>query len=270
MGLREGGSARLKIVFLGDIVGRPGRKAVKELLPRIKEEYAPDLVVANGENAAGGFGLSIEVAAELLNHGIDVITLGNHTWKNREINQVFERFQQVLRPANYPPGTPGKGYGLFVAKNGYEVGILNLLGQVYLEPPLECPFRVAEESVEFLKSKTPYVLVDFHAEATSEKVALANFLDGKASAVLGTHTHVATADERILPGGTGYITDAGMCGPVDSVLGVKKELAIAKFLTKRPVKFEVASGFAEVNGVYLELDESGNTVRINRIIYSIK
>ncbi|NLW56101.1 MAG: YmdB family metallophosphoesterase, partial [Firmicutes bacterium] len=144
----------MKIVFLGDIVGRPGRRAVKELLPKIKEEYSPDLIVANGENAAGGFGLTTEVAAELLNHGVDVITLGNHTWKNREINQVFERFRQVLRPANYPPGTPGEGYGLFVSKSGYEVGVLNLLGQVYLDPPVECPFRVAEESVDFLKSKT--------------------------------------------------------------------------------------------------------------------
>ncbi|HBK69003.1 MAG TPA: TIGR00282 family metallophosphoesterase [Firmicutes bacterium] len=260
----------MKIIFLGDIVGRPGRKAVKELLPSVIDEYSPDLVVVNGENAAGGFGLTTEVAEELFRLGIDVITLGNHTWKNKEIYQVFNRYSQVLRPANYPPGTPGEGYGLFVAKNGYQVGIINLLGQVYLEPPLDCPFKVAEESVNFLKRKTPYVLIDIHAEATSEKVALANYLDGVASAVLGTHTHVATADQRILPKGTGYITDMGMCGPLDSVLGVKKELAIQKFITKRPVRFEIASGITEINGVYLELDQKGSAKVINRINYRRK
>lgn len=260
----------LKIIFLGDIVGRPGRKAIKEFLPTIISEYAPDLIIANGENAAGGFGLTLQVAEELISYGVDVITLGNHTWKNREINKVFENFTQVIRPANYPPGTPGEGYGLFTAKNGYKVGIINLLGQVYLDPPLDCPFKVGEEIVKFLKSKTPYILLDFHAEATSEKVALGNYLDGMASAVVGTHTHITTADQRILPHGTGYITDAGMCGPVDSVLGVKKELAIKKFITKRPVRFEVASGITAVNGVYMEWNQEGKTVRIERIIFSKK
>ena len=257
----------MKIIFLGDIVGRPGRKLVKTLLPELIQQYAPDLTVVNGENAAGGFGLTLDVADELLHSGVDVITLGNHTWKHREINQVFDRYKQVLRPANYPPETPGEGAGLFVAKNGYPIGVLSLMGQVYLEPALDCPFRVAKEKVSLLREKTPYVLVDFHAEATSEKIALGNYLDGSVSAVLGTHTHVVTADQRILPGGTGYITDVGMCGPTDSVLGVKKELVIQKFITKRPVRFEIAKGPVELNGVYLELDEKGRTRRIDRINY---
>ena len=257
----------MKIIFLGDIVGRPGRRLVKALLPELIQQYEPDLTVVNGENAAGGFGLTLDVADELLHSGVDVITLGNHTWKHREIGQVFDRYKQVLRPANYPPGTPGESAGLFVAKNGYPVGVLSLMGQVYLEPALDCPFRVAKEQIGRLKEKTPFVLVDFHAEATSEKIALGHYLDGLASAVLGTHTHVATADHRILPGGTGYITDVGMCGPTDSVLGVKKELAIEKFITKRPVKFEIAKGPVELNGVYLELDEKGRTKRIDRISY---
>ncbi|NLY92161.1 MAG: TIGR00282 family metallophosphoesterase [Firmicutes bacterium] len=257
----------MKVVFLGDIVGRPGRKVVQEYLPEIIRKYTPDLTVANGENAAGGFGLTLEVATELLQNGVDVITLGNHTWKHKEINQVLERYKQILRPVNFPPGTPGEGAGLFVARNGYPVGVISLMGQVYLEPALDCPFRVGQEKVSLLKQKTPYVLVDFHAEATSEKMALGHYLDGLASAVLGTHTHVATADERILPGGTGFITDVGMCGPADSVLGVKKELAIQKFVTKRPVKFEIASGSVELNGVYLEMDQQGRTTRIERIIY---
>ncbi len=257
----------MKVVFLGDIVGSSGRKLVREYLPELIREYTPDLTVVNGENAAGGFGLTLDVATELLRYGADVITLGNHTWKHKEINQVLECQKQILRPANFPPGTPGEGSGLFVARNGYPVGVLSLMGQVYLEPALDCPFRVGREKVSLLKQKTPYVLVDFHAEATSEKVALGHYLDGLASAVLGTHTHVATADQRILPGGTGYITDVGMCGPADSVLGVKKELAIQKFITKRPVKFELAPGPVELNGVYLEMDQDGRTTRIERINY---
>ncbi|HHT48417.1 MAG TPA: TIGR00282 family metallophosphoesterase [Firmicutes bacterium] len=257
----------MKVVFLGDIVGRPGRKLVKEYLPQLIRKYTPDLTVVNGENAAGGFGLTLDVATELLQNGVDVITLGNHTWKHKEINQVLADYKQILRPANYPPGTPGEGAGIFVARNGYPVGVLSLMGQVYLEPALDCPFRIGREKVSLLKQKTPYVLVDFHAEATSEKVALGHYLDGLASAVVGTHTHVATADQTILPGGTGYITDLGMCGPAVSVLGVKKELAIQKFVTKRPVKFELATGPVELNGIYLEMDQQGRTTLIDRIYY---
>ena len=189
----------MRLVFLGDIVGKPGRAAVRKKLPEIRRQYRADLVVANGENAAGGFGLNLDVTKELLDAGIDVITLGNHTWKNREIFQVLEREERVLRPANYPPDTPGRGAGLFTAANGELVGVFNLLGQVYLEA-LDCPFRMGLELAAELRRKTPYVLLDMHAEATSEKIALARYLDGKVSAVLGTHTHVTTADETILPG----------------------------------------------------------------------
>lgn len=255
----------MRVLFLGDIVGKPGRKVVKTYLPKLISELRLDLVIANAENAAGGFGLTLEIAGELFATGIDVITMGNHTWKNREIYQVFQRFPQVIRPANYPPETPGTGYGVFTAKNGYKVGIGNILGQVYIDPPLECPFRVGEEIISILKKKTPYVLVDFHAEATSEKKAFGYFVDGKVSAVLGTHTHVTTADETILDGGTGYITDVGMCGPVKSVLGVKSELAIEKFLTKLPVRFNTAGGPAELNGVFMEWDSTGRTVSMRRI-----
>ncbi|HHU52321.1 MAG TPA: TIGR00282 family metallophosphoesterase [Firmicutes bacterium] len=255
----------MRVLFLGDIVGKPGRRVVKNRLPGLIQELNLDLVIANAENAAGGFGLTLEVAGELFSAGIDVLTMGNHTWKNREIYQVFQRYPQVIRPANYPAGTPGEGYGVFTAKNGYKVGVINLLGQVYIEPPLECPFRVGEDVLSTIKKQTPYVFIDFHAEATSEKKAFGYFVDGKASAVLGTHTHITTADERILPGGTAYITDTGMCGPVESVLGIKTELAIKKFLTKLPVRFDTATGPAELNAVYMEWDHTGRTVVVRRI-----
>ncbi|HEY8345603.1 MAG TPA: TIGR00282 family metallophosphoesterase [Bacillota bacterium] len=255
----------MRVLFLGDIVGKPGRRVVKNRLPGLIQELNLDLVIANAENAAGGFGLTLEVADELFSAGIDVLTMGNHTWKNREIYQVFQRYPQVLRPANYPAETPGEGYGVFTAKNGYKVGVVNLLGQVYIEPSLECPFRVAEDVLSTIKKQTPYVLIDFHAEATSEKKAFGYFVDGKASAVLGTHTHITTADERILPRGTAYITDTGMCGPVESVLGIKTELAVNKFLTKLPVRFDIATGPAELNAVYMEWDHTGGTVAVRRI-----
>lgn len=254
----------MKVLFLGDIVGKPGRRVVGRFLPKLISELKLDLVVANAENAAGGFGLTLEVTEELLHCGVDLLTMGNHTWKNREITRVLDRYPQVIRPANYPPETPGKGYGIVCARNGYQVGVINLLGQVYLDP-LECPFRAARDLVTVLKKETPYLLVDFHAEATSEKKAFGYFLDGQVSGVIGTHTHVQTADERILPGGTGYITDVGMCGPVRSVLGIKPEIAIKKFLTKLPIRFEVSSGPAEINGLYMEWDNEGKTISIRRI-----
>ena len=169
----------IRVLFLGDIVGRPGRRVVKQFLPSLIEEFRADLVVANAENAAGGFGLTLEVAAELFNSGIDVITMGNHTWKNKEISSVFSRYPNVLRPANYPPETPGEGFGFFQTRNGYQVGVVNLLGQVYLEPALDCPFRRGEELLTAMKRTTPFLLVDFHAEATSEKIAFAHYVDGR-------------------------------------------------------------------------------------------
>lgn len=254
----------LKVLFIGDIVGRPGRRIIKACLQEIIRVEAIDLVIANGENSAGGFGITLEVCQELLTAGIDLITLGNHTWDNREAAKVLEQERRVIRPANYPDGTPGEGFQLVETARGNLVGVINILGQVFLEP-LSCPFRTADYCIDWLKKKTSLIIVDIHAEATSEKMALGWYLDGRVSAVIGTHTHIATADERVLPKGTGYITDAGMTGPKNSVLGIDAELVITKFLTKRPVKFELAPGPVQLNGVIMELNESGFTTNIRRI-----
>lgn len=254
----------MKVLFVGDVVGRPGRRILRAFLQEIIRQEAVDLVIANGENSAGGFGITMEVCQELLGSGVDVITMGNHTWDNREIYKVLEMEPRVIRPANYPGGTPGQGYYLAQTGKGEPVGVINLLGQVFLDS-LDCPFRTADECIAALKSKTPVIIVDIHAEATSEKMALGWYLDGKATAVIGTHTHIATADARILPRGTGYLTDAGMTGPINSVLGIDPELVVKKFLTKLPVRFEIASGPLEFNGVLLDIDEAGKTTRIRSI-----
>jgi metallophosphoesterase (TIGR00282 family) len=254
----------IKILFIGDIIGQPGRKTVKSVLPEIVTKEMVDLVIANGENSAGGFGLTVDVCQELLNAGIDVITLGNHTWDNREIYKVLENEPRVIRPANYPGDAPGCGAYLATTGRNQVVGVINILGQVFLDPLL-CPFQIADEYVDRVKEKTKIVIVDFHAEATSEKMALGWYLDGRVTAVIGTHTHISTADERILPKGTGYITDVGMTGPVNSVLGIDPQIVIKKFITKRPVRFEVASGPSQLNGVILEVTESGLTASIKRI-----
>lgn len=254
----------LKILFIGDIVGRPGRRIVKQVLPKLIETEEIDLVIANGENAAGGFGLSYEVSQELLDAGIALLTLGNHTWDNREISRVLEEEERVIRPANYPEGTPGAGYTIVETEMGMRVGVINMMGQVFMDA-LACPFRVTDQCIAQLKRKTNIIIVDMHAEATSEKLALGWYLDGRVTAVVGTHTHIATADERILPEGTGYITDVGMTGPVNSVLGVKSDLVLQKFLTKRPVRFEIAGGPIELNAVALEVNEYGLTTGIKRV-----
>ena len=254
----------MKLLFIGDIVGRPGRRIIKTVLKDIVQSEGIELVIANGENAAGGFGLSAEVSRELLYAGIDVITLGNHTWDNREINQILEREARVVRPANYPPGTPGRGYYLARTVKGELVAVVNLLGIVFLEP-LASPFETADELIAEITPQTNKIIVDFHGEATSEKMAMGWYLDKRVSAVLGTHTHIPTADERILPGGTGYITDVGMTGPLNSVLGIDPAIVIQKFLTKRPVRFEVASGPIELNAVLLTLNDAGFTEQIQRI-----
>lgn len=254
----------LKILFIGDIVGRPGRRIVKQVLPRLVETEEVDLVIANGENAAGGFGLSYEVSQELLDAGITLLTMGNHTWDNREISRVLEEEDRVIRPANYPEGTPGSGYTIVETAIGLKVGVINLMGQIFMEA-LGDPFRVADQCIHQLKRQTNIILVDMHAEATSEKIALGWYLDGRATAVVGTHTHVTTADERILPEGTGYITDVGMTGPINSVLGVKPDLVLQKFLTKRPVRFEIAGGPVELNAVIIEVNEYGLTTAIKRV-----
>ncbi|HEX3043774.1 MAG TPA: TIGR00282 family metallophosphoesterase [Bacillota bacterium] len=254
----------IKILFIGDIIGQPGRKIVKSVLSDLITKETVDLVIANGENSAGGFGLTVDVCHELLNAGIDVITLGNHTWDNREIYKVLENEPRVIRPANYPGDAPG--YGVYLATTGrnHVVGVINILGQVFLEP-LACPFQTADDYVDRVKDKTKIIIVDFHAEATSEKIALGWYLDGRVTAVIGTHTHITTADERVLPKGTGYITDVGMTGPINSVLGIDPQIVIKKFITKRPVKFEIASGPCQLNGVILEVTDSGVTASIKRI-----
>lgn len=254
----------LKILFIGDIVGQPGRRILKAHLKELIDSEKINFVIANGENAAGGFGLTGMVCQELLNMGIDIITLGNHTWDNREIYNVLDHERRVIRPLNYPGGTPGEGFYITETPQGEPIGVINLLGQVFLDSLL-CPFRIVDEYLDYIHKKTKIVIVDIHAEATSEKMALGWYLDGRVTAVIGTHTHIPTADERILPKGTGYITDAGMTGPINSVLGIEPELVITRFLTKRPVRFEVAKGPIQLNGVVLEVDENGLTAKITRV-----
>ncbi|HEX2951580.1 MAG TPA: TIGR00282 family metallophosphoesterase [Armatimonadota bacterium] len=254
----------MRILFFGDIVGRPGRQAVTDVMPRWRSIYQPDIVVANGENAAAGVGITPSVAEDLFGAGIDVITLGNHTFKKKEAVQLLEDDARVLRPANYPPEVPGYGYGIFRAGEA-RLAVVSLLGRVFLDP-LDDPFHYINTQIPLLRERTPCILIDMHAEATSEKAAIAWMVDGKASAVVGTHTHVATADERVLPNGTAFITDVGMVGPRDAILGVKREPVIDRFLTRMPVRFEVAGGPVLVNAVLITVDEStGAAEQITRL-----
>ena len=231
----------MNILFIGDIVGSPGRRVLKEWLPKIRAEFDVDFVVANGENAAGGLGATPEILDEILGAGVQAITLGNHTWRKKILLKTIDAYETVLRPANYPHGVPGKGSAVVELPDGRRVGLVNVLGRVYMEA-FACPFETARREIARLKQSTDTILVDVHAEATSEKIALGWYLDGKCTAVVGTHTHVQTADEQILPGGTAYITDVGMTGPMDSVIGVEKERVIQKFLTGIPTEFKIAKG----------------------------
>ncbi len=255
----------MKVLFIGDIIGEPGRKTAREQLRGLVETRRPDLVIANGENAAGGFGLTPDIADELFFMGIDVLTSGNHIWDKKEIGPYLLKQDRLLRPANYPEGNPGFGSVVVSAGSG-KAAVLNLEGRVFMSN-LDDPFRAAVREIEKLKKETPVVIIDFHAEATSEKISLAWHVDGKASAVIGTHTHVQTADERVLPGGTAFITDVGMTGPMDSVIGMKKEQAIARFLYQTPHRFEVPRGPMQLNGVFLDIDENtGKANSIERIL----
>lgn len=250
----------MKILMVGDIFGRAGRRTFTELTPKIKAEKNIDVVVVNGENAAHGKGLTISTFNELLSGGADVITTGNHVWGNKEILEIIDREPFLLRPANFPEGTPGNGFCIFPyrAKN---IGVINVMGRTFMQP-LDCPFICAEKIFEDLKSKCDIILVDFHAEATSEKVSLGYFLDGKVTAVVGTHTHIQTADERILPQGTGYITDLGMTGILDSVIGLDIESIVEKFVTCRQGKFLVPEkGTCIYCGVILEIDDATNKMK---------
>lgn len=256
----------MKLLFIGDVVGRPGRQVLSARLGRLIDSRRIDFVIANAENAAGGFGLTLDTVRDLFALDIHVLTSGNHIWDKKEIIDHLDRYQELLRPANYPPGLPGRGSGVFSTSAGIKVGVLNLEGRVFMNN-LECPFRLADAMVAELRQEASVILVDFHAEATSEKVALGHYLDGRVSAVVGTHTHVPTADERVLPGGTAFITDVGMTGSRDSVIGIRKELAIEKFLNQWPVRFEIAKGEPLLNAVLIDIDEqSGQARSIERIM----
>ena len=253
----------MRLLFLGDLVGRSGRVAVIEALPKLRERYRADFVVVNGENAAGGFGITEAIVTELLDAGADVVTTGNHVFDQRETLIFIERADRLLRPINFPPGTPGRGAGLYKASNGADVLVVNAQGRVFMAD-LDDPFRAVDRELEAcpLKTGADAILIDFHAEATSEKQALAHFVDGRASAVIGTHTHVPTADEQILNRGTAFIGDAGMCGDFDSVLGMDKEEPLQRFLTKVPnARFQPALGEATICGVGIEIDDQTGLAR---------
>ena len=255
----------MKVLFIGDIFGEPGRRALARAVPRLVGQRQIDIVIGNGENAAGGFGITPELAEELFDLGLAVITTGNHAWDKREILDYFPREPRLLRPANYPDGVPGHGSVVVESAGGEKLGVLQLMGRAYM-PTLDCPFQVAKKELAALKKRTAAVIVDMHAEATSEKMAMGHYLDGEVVAVVGTHTHVQTADDQILPKGTAYLTDIGMTGPLHSVIGVRKELAIEKFLTGMPRRFEVASGPSVFCAVLLELDARlGKALSIERI-----
>jgi metallophosphoesterase (TIGR00282 family) len=255
----------MNVLFIGDVFGSPGREFLQEHLPSLKDKYDSDFVVVNCENAAGGNGLTEQVAAELFSCGVDVLTSGNHIWDKKEVFSFLDTDRRVLRPLNYPPGVPGKGVGVFSARNGQTIGVMSVCGRVFSPANLDCPFRAVDSELARLKMTTPTVLVDFHAEATSEKVAMGWHLDGKVSAVFGTHTHVQTADETILPGGTAYITDAGMTGSVEGVIGVNKDIILRHFLTQLPVRHEPAKGKRQLCGVFCSIDPRGAARFVERV-----
>ena len=254
----------VRILLLGDIIGKPGRRALGKHLPGLVEELDVDLVVANAENASGGLGLTPKVAGELLGMGIHVLTSGNHIWKHKEIRPYLEDEPRLLRPANYPAGAPGRGSGVYTTAAGIEVGVINLEGQLFMSP-LPSPFREADRLIERLRGRARIIVVDFHAEATSEKRALGLYLDGRITALVGTHTHVPTADAEVLPQGSGYLSDLGMCGTTDSVIGVRKEQAISRFVTQLPSSFQVARGRLQIQGALVTADPaSGRCLEISR------
>ncbi|HEY9785776.1 MAG TPA: TIGR00282 family metallophosphoesterase [Candidatus Obscuribacterales bacterium] len=254
----------ISLLFLGDIIGRPGRQVVRRYLQDL--EPKPDLIIANAENAAHGFGTTESNLDELKGYGVVVFTGGNHTFDRKETLEFISRQPNMLRPANYPQGTPGKGFCVVEAA-GAKIGVLNLMGRVFMEP-LESPFVVADQILPRLKEEAQIVIVDIHAEATAEKIAMGWYLDGRVSAVLGTHTHVQTADDRILPGGTAYITDAGCCGPFEGIIGMEREGVFRRLIKQLPTRFEVAPGPAMLNGVRVIIDSSsGKAVGIERVQY---
>jgi len=255
----------MKILLIGDIVGRPGRVVVERTVMSLRDECQIDLVVANCENAAGGAGITPAIADDLFCAGVDVLTSGNHVWKRKEAFELLKLDHRVIRPANYPDGAPGSGSTIVETLSGQKVGVLNVMGRVFMEP-LDCPFRAAERELARLKLASPIIIVDMHAEATSEKVAMGWFLDGKVSCVFGTHTHIPTADERILPNGTAFITDVGMTGPYDSVIGRRVDQILERFLRQLPMRSEVAEGNVQLRGLLVDVDaKTGKAQSVERI-----
>jgi hypothetical protein len=255
----------MKILFIGDIFGKTGRRALKTSLGNVVEMFKADFVIANCENLAGGFGFTRETLNEVFATGVDMVTTGNHVWDKKEALDITANDQRVLRPANYPDGAPGRGSGVYTSKSGVKVGVINLMGRVFMDA-LDCPFKAAERELAKVSADAKIILVDMHAEATSEKQAIGHLLDGRVSAVVGTHTHVQTADERLLTRGTAYITDVGMTGPAHSIIGVRPDIIMKRFLTKLPERFEEAAGPGQFNAVLLEVDdETGKAKGIKRI-----
>jgi 2',3'-cyclic-nucleotide 2'-phosphodiesterase len=262
----------VKLLFVGDIVGQPGRRAVKELVPKLREQHGLDFVIANGENAAGGSGITPKTAEEIFTAGVDAMTSGDHLWDQKEVVELLRSEKRFVRPLNYPAGTPGQGSAVFEVRRKQEeagtpmvIAVMNVQGRTFMAD-LENPFHAAQAEIGRLRMKTKIIFVDVHAEATSEKIALARMLDGQVSAVVGTHTHVQTADEQIFPGGTAYLTDAGFTGPQESVLGREIEPVIQRFLTNMPQRFEVAKEKLCLNGVIVEIDEvTGRALKIQRV-----
>ncbi len=252
----------MKFLFVGDIVGKPGRAAVRHFVPRLREQHGLDLCIGNSENSAGGAGITPDAADELLESGLDLLTSGNHTFAKREIGPYMDRpGSRQIRPANYPDGAPGRGHAVLSSRSGTRLGVINVEGRVFMKP-LDCPFRTADRLIEAMRNDgVRCIFVDMHCEATSEKNAMGHYLDGRVSAVLGSHTHIQTADERVLRGGTAFVTDVGMCGPWDSVIGLRKENAIERFLTQRHAPFDIAQTDVYLQGAIVDIDEDTGRAR---------
>jgi metallophosphoesterase (TIGR00282 family) len=258
----------VNILFVGDIVGKPGRELIRKGLRALVDRHEVDLVIANAENSAAGFGVTREIGDTLLEYGVDVMTSGNHVWDKKEAIDYIAGEPRLLRPANYPAGVPGRGSYVAQTGDGRAVGVINVMGRVFMLN-IDDPFAIVLREIEAIRHRARVIIVDFHAEATSEKVAMGWHLDGKVTAVFGTHTHVQTADERILPNGTAYLTDAGMTGPHDSIIGMEREPSLARFLSAMPTRFEPATGNPRLNGVVVEADDkTGRATRVTRISYS--